>query len=327
MRTESVGPVTLTDLEPTAADFRTEFLAGLRKVPRQVPSKFFYDARGSRLFDQICELPEYYPTRTELDILTRNLTAIREFCGPRCRLVELGSGSSRKTRLLLDHLANVAGYVPIDISRTHLLQAATALASEYPELEILPVCADYAQPIRLPASGLEPWRNVIFFPGSTIGNFEPAEAITFLRHVATWCQPGDRMIIGADLEKSRALLERAYNDTRGLTAAFNLNLLVRANREVGANFDLDRFSHQAIYNTDQGRIEMALVSGSNHVVEVEGERFAFTAGERMLTEFSHKYRVADFAPLVNDAGWSVLHGWSDSRGWFGVFALELTKPK
>jgi dimethylhistidine N-methyltransferase len=323
MRMDTTGAVTLIDFEPAAADFRAEFTAGLRTRPRRLPCKFFYDERGSKLFDRICALPEYYPTRTEHGILAGNIGSIAALCGPECLLVELGSGSSAKTRLLLNELDRPAGYVPIDISRTHLQHAAAALAAEYPALEILPVCADYAQSISLPVPTRAARRTVIFFPGSTVGNFEPPDAVTFLQRVATWCQPGDRLLIGVDLEKSRDVLVPAYNDAGGITAAFNLNILVRANAELRADFRLDRFLHEAIYNTRHGRIEMHLVSTCAQTVTIERERFTFDRGERIVTEFSYKYRPARWVRLVQNAGWSVIARWSDPRQWFAVFALEL----
>lgn len=326
MRPETAGDIALTDLEPSAADFRAEFVAGLKQRPRRLPCKFFYDARGSALFDQICELPEYYPTRTELGILEQQMPAIAAFCGPDCLLVELGSGSSRKTRLLLDHLATPGGYVPIDISRAHLQQAALGLAAEYPALEILPVCADYAQAISLPRPESDVGRRVIFFPGSTIGNFEPEHASDFLRHIATWCEPGDRMIVGVDLAKPSRWVEPAYNDSRGVTAAFNLNLLARANTELGANFRPGRFAHRAVYDPRAGRIEMLLISTEKQTVEIDGERFDFAAGERVVTEFSYKYRPGQFERVAAAGGWSMVERWTDPRAWFGVFALELDHP-
>jgi dimethylhistidine N-methyltransferase len=319
----SAGGITLTDFEPTAADFRTEMIAGLRRRPRRLPSKFFYDERGSVLFNRICDLPEYYPTRTEFGILRKNLEAIREFCGAECMLVELGSGSGRKTRLVLAALENPAAYVPIDISRAHLQRAATRLQDDYPILEILPICADYAQAIRLPESWIQPARNVVFFPGSTIGNFEPSEVTMFLRHIASWCQPGDRLIVGVDLEKGRELLEPAYNDADGITAAFNLNLLARANRELRANFILDQFSHDAVYNPVHGRIEMHLISTRRQTVMIGDERVEFEPGEQIVTEFSYKFRPGHFVELAGAAGWSMLRRWSDPREWFSVFGLEL----
>jgi dimethylhistidine N-methyltransferase len=323
MRSATAGGITLIDLEPTAADFRAEFVAGLRQRPRKLPCKFFYDERGAALFDDICELPEYYLTRTELEILGNNLEAIRHFCGASCVLVEPGSGSSQKTRLLLDALEEPATYVPIDISRAHLQRTALALQHEYPGLKIVPFCADYAQAIQLPAPAVEGSRNVIFFPGSTIGNFEPDDATAFLQHMASWCEPGDRLLIGVDLEKDRQVVLPAYNDARGITAAFNLNLLARANRELGANFILEHFSHEAVYDVTQGRIEMHLVSARRQTVVIGHERAVFEAGERIVTEHSYKYEPAHFIEVADAADWSAIQQWSDAREWFGVFAFEL----
>lgn len=322
MSVETAGGPKLTDFHPTAADFRTEIVAGLQDRPRHLPCKFLYDERGSALFSEICTLPEYYPTRTEMSILRRDVGPIVEFCGAHCLLVELGSGNSSKTRLLLENLDHPAAYVPIDISRTQLQLAATALAQEHPTLEILPICADYAQRIQLPRPEAQPQRNVIFFPGSTIGNFEPSAAIDFLRHITAWCRRSDRLVIGVDLAKPRKHVEPAYNDSRGITAAFNLNLLVRANEELGANFRIDRFSHCAVYREAGQRIEMFLISKCDQTVQIGNDRFCFTKGERILTEYSYKYAPEAFERLAATAHWKVIHRWSDPRGWFGVFGLE-----
>src|SRR5437667_2621933 len=248
MRTEPGSEIVLNDFAPTPANFQAEFIAGLKQRPKILPCKFFYDERGSTLFDDICELEEYYLTRTETKILQDNIAEISALCGSDCVLVELGSGRSSKTRLLLDHLETPVAYVPIDISRPHLLRAAEAINGDYFPLQILPVCADYNQPLRLPVPARTPKRQVIFFPGSTIGNFEPHQAAAFLRRLAGACQSGDGLLIGVDLQKSRDILYAAYNDAQGVTAAFNLNLLLRANRELGASFNLEQFRHRAIYD-------------------------------------------------------------------------------
>lgn len=317
------GSRALLDLKPSAADLRTEFCAGLRARPRRLPCKFFYDDRGSRLFDRICELPEYYPTRTECGILADNAAAIAQRCGPGCLLVELGSGSSVKTRLLLDKLERPAGYMPVDISHTHLERAAAALARDYVALDILPVCADYRDVRRLPIDSFSAQRTTIFFPGSTIGNLEPADAAAFLRRIAVGCRAGDLLLIGVDLAKRRDLLEPAYNDASGVTAAFNRNLLERANRELGADFRVNAFAHEAIYNAGEGRIEMHLVSRRAQTVTIDGERYTFAPGERITTEYSYKYQPDVFVRLARTAGWDMAESWSDRRGWFGVFAFQL----
>jgi dimethylhistidine N-methyltransferase len=311
--------------ETRADDFQKEFLAGLRRRPKTLPCKFFYDARGSALFEQICRLDEYYPTRTETRIMRENIREIAALCGPRCLLIELGSGSSSKTRLLLEHLPELAAYVPVDISAPALRQAASALRDEF-AIEILPLCADYNRPVELPDSIALPERKVIFFPGSTIGNFHPGEACDFLRRIAGWCAPGDGLLIGVDLEKDRTVLERAYNDARGVTAAFNLNLLHRANRELGANFDLRQFRHRAMYNEDEGRIEMHLISACVQTPEVSGIPVCFEREERILTEFSYKDRGGRFQRLAEEAGWRAVKAWRDARDWFSVHFFVLDRP-
>jgi L-histidine Nalpha-methyltransferase len=313
----------LAEHAPETADFLAEMLAGLRLRPRRLPCKFLYDARGSQLFEQICTLPEYYLTRTEMEILAAHAPAMAGFCGPHCRLVELGSGSSVKTRWLLNVLESPAGYVPIDISRTLLVQTAAALCRRYPALPITPVFADYLELPSLPAGSAPCERAVVFFPGSTIGNFEPAEAVKLLRRIASWCRPGDRMLVGVDLEKSRSVVQPAYNDPGGVTAAFNRNILVRANAELGANFIVEHFFHDAVYNEDEDRIEMHLVSGLPQGVDLAGAHFRFEAGERMVTEYSYKHRPDRFVRIVRRAGWDFVQSWIDERGWFAVFALEL----
>lgn len=322
MKVELSGALVLRDFEPTPADLRSEFLAGLKQAPKQLPCKFFYDAEGSRLFDRICGLPEYYLTRTESHILRDNIGEIVALCGSRCLLVELGSGSSSKTRLLLDHLPDLSAYVPIDISRRHLLRAAQVLHQDYVPLEILPVCADYNQSIRLPTPVHASDRTLVFFPGSTIGNFEPKEATVFLQRVASWCAPGDGLLIGVDLAKSGTILEAAYNDPQGVTAAFNLNLLRRANRELEANFDVAQFRHSAVYNEAHERIEMRLVSQRRQRVVISGHEFHFGRGEPILTEYSHKFRLDRFHQLCSEAGWQARRSWSDRNRWFNISYLE-----
>ena len=318
MKTEPGSEIVLNDLAPTSANFQAEFIAGLKRRPKTLPCKFFYDERGSTLFDDICELKEYYLTRTETKILHDNIEEICAICGSDCVLVELGSGKSSKTRLLLDHLETPVAYVPIDISRPHLLRAAEAINGDYFPLQILPVCADYNQPLTLPVPARIPKRKVIFFPGSTIGNFEPRQAAAFLRRLATWCQPGDGLLIGVDLQKSRNILHAAYNDTRGVTAAFNLNLLRRANREIGASFILEQFRHRAIYDEANGRIEMHLVSQCQQRVVLAGEEIRFEEEETITTEYSYKYREEAFRALASAAGWRAQRTWIDEHRLFSV---------
>ena len=301
--------------------FREDVLQGLRRHPKCIPCKYLYDETGSRLFEQICELEEYYPTRTENGILRRHIGDIVALCGQNCLLVELGSGSSSKTRLLLDYLPAPAAYIPIDIAQEQLDAAANALAERYPGLEILPICADYHDALHLPKPRRNQRRTVLFFPGSTIGNLEPTEAGQFLHRLRRMTKTGDALLIGVDLRKARTLLEPAYNDSRGVTASFNLNLLCRINRELGANFDLEGFKHQAIYNAVQSRVEMHLVSLHPQTVTMGGQDFPFQAEEMIVTEHSYKYSIADFSRIAERAGYTVREYWCDPRKWFGVFFL------
>jgi len=313
--------VLLHDLEPVTDDFKAEVLAGLRRPRKQLPCKFFYDQRGSELFDQICELEEYYLTRTETAILFRNVREIASVIGANCLLIEYGSGSSLKTRILLDHLESPAGYVPIDISRAHLLRAAHAIRLRHPRLHVVPVCADYTESLTLPDSPRAPVRKVVFFPGSTIGNFDPWSARHFLAQARALAGPGSGLLIGVDLKKDPRLLHSAYNDAAGVTAEFNLNLLARINRELGADFAIDRFAHYAFYNPGPGRIEMHLLSLEEQTVHICGEAFNFTRGESIFTESSYKYTIEGFSRLAAEAGYRQTHCWMDAEKLFAVMYL------
>ncbi len=304
------------DHHPSASSLREEVLEGLARQPRSIPPKFFYDDRGSRLFDKICDQPEYYPTRTEVRLLKDNARDIAELVQRDCTLIELGSGSNQKVRLLLDIL-KPAAYVPVDISRDYLLQEARAVARDYPWLRVYAACADFSQALQLPHSAVVA-RKVAFFPGSSIGNFEPAAAHALLTNIARLVQPGGALLIGADLKKDPAILNAAYNDTQRITAAFNLNLLRRINRELGANFKLEQFTHQAFYNPRKGCVEMHLVSRMDQTVKVADRSFAFTAGESIHTENSYKYDPDEFATMVA-AGFELVQRWTDTQGRFGVF--------
>ena len=310
-------------LAPVAIDrdFARTVLEGLSRTPKALPPKLFYDARGSQLFDCICELEEYYPTRTEIAILAAHAAEIGELAGRRAVLVEFGSGSSVKVRLVLDELYDPAAYIPIDISAEHLETAAAALSEDYPDMPVLPVAADFTEPLRLPpveGGG----RHIGFFPGSTIGNFEPAEAEAFLAQARRLLGHGAALLIGVDLKKDEAVLEAAYDDAEGVTAAFNLNLLERINREAGGDVDMDGFAHRAFYNREKGRVEMHLESLRDQIVEVAGERIAFTAGETIHTESSYKYAPDEFAGLAERAGWRALRRWTDGQELFSVWLLE-----
>ena len=303
--------------------FLGEAMAGLKQPQKTLPCKYFYDLRGSQLFDQICELPEYYPTRTEAGIMEDHIADMAAVFGAGCLLIEYGSGSSTKTRILLDHLPPLAGYVPMDISREHLHQTAESLAAAYPALEILPLCADYTAPFELPEATRAVQSRVVYFPGSTIGNFHRPEAAAFLRRIAEVCGPGGGLLIGVDLRKPPLILEAAYNDVQGVTAAFNLNLLRRMNAELGADFDLEGFAHQAFYNEEIGRIEMHLRSLRAQTVCVGGESIPFEEDETIWTECSYKYSLPEFAALAASAGFAVRQVWTDSEQKFSVQYLTV----
>lgn len=304
------------DQHPEPADFLQEVIAGLRGQPRSVPPKFFYDETGSRLFDRICATPEYYPTRTEIGILRENVAAIVGHVGRDCLLIEPGSGNSAKVRELLTPLMPRV-YMPVDISRQYLRESAARLAREYPWLEVRAACADFTTGQRLPGIP-ERGRRVAFFPGSSVGNFEPAAARAFLAFLAETVGEDGGLLIGVDLKKDTAVLEAAYNDAEGATAAFNLNLLTRINRELHADFDLDGFAHHAFYNPEHGRVEMHLVSCGNQRVRIQGQRFEFRSGETIHTENSYKYTVQEFAALAAEAGFRQDAVWTDAESLFSV---------
>ncbi|GCE51159.1 dimethylhistidine N-methyltransferase [Thermosporothrix hazakensis] len=311
----------LYDFEPRLQTFREEVLQGLQKSPKELPSKYLYDEEGSRLFEQICEQEEYYLTRTEMSIMQEKLPEMVELIGPQALLIEYGSGNSMKTRMLLEALHDPAGYVPIDISRVFLLRAGMALVAAYPQLEVLPVCADYTSEFEIPTPQKPVARRVAYFPGSTIGNFDPEPARHFLSHVARACRGGG-LLIGVDLKKDFNLLHAAYNDRQQITARFNRHLLVRMNRELNANFQLDRFAHYSFYNPGEGRIEMHLVSLQNQIVRIGDVDIEFKRGESIWTENSYKYTLEEFALLAESAGFRVRQVWTDPQEWFSIQFLE-----
>jgi dimethylhistidine N-methyltransferase len=304
-------------------DFLSEVVAGLSRSQKTLPCKFLYDEDGSRVFNEICELEEYYPTRTETQILRENINEIAGLIGSECRLVEFGSGSSTKTRHLLTHLPSMCGYVPIDISEPQLLESAVQLANEFPGLDINPLAADYNGISEIPDLKRKPRRTVAFFPGSTIGNFDPLAAIAFMRNIAALCGNNGGLLIGVDRKKPRRILEPAYNDRKGVTARFNLGILARANRELGANFDLAAFRHHAPYNEEHGRIEMHLVSEREQIVNVDSQEFRFREGESITTEHSYKYTVPGFAALAWKAGFELVRNWEDRNHLFSVIFLRV----
>jgi dimethylhistidine N-methyltransferase len=316
------APRSVSPLE--SSDFFADVMAGLSGSPRSIPCKYFYDERGAMLFQKICELPEYYITRTEIDILDRNRADIASRLGPNIELIGLGTGAGTKTRILIEALESPAVYIPVDISERQLRESTVLFRKIFPNVEILPVCADYLQPVVLPSPSRKPARNVVYFPGSTIGNFEPNEALEFFHRIANVsCRDGG-LLIGVDLKKNQRVLEAAYNDSAGVTAQFNLNLLERVNRELAADFDLDQWRHRAIYNSSAGRIEMHLISEIDQFVHLDDQKFHFRRGEKIITEFSYKYAPEEFAELAGKAGFEFAQMWSDDAHLFGVFYFTCT---
>jgi dimethylhistidine N-methyltransferase len=309
------------ELPDPASPFAADVLKGLKSTPKRIPPKYFYDKAGCALFERITDLPEYYLTRSELRILEDNAAAIANYIPSGSALVEFGSGSSRKTRILLAATPQLAAYVPVDICGEMLEDEAAELRKEFPKLVISPVPADFAQPFDLPAS--VPAARVGFFPGSTIGNFEPHEAAAFLRHAGQILGRGATLIVGTDLQKDSRIINAAYNDAAGITRDFNLNILVRINRELDGKFDLGSFEHHAFYNRERHRIEMHLASSKRQKVRVAGETIEFRAGETIHTESSYKYSVDSFSALARGSGWTLVASWSDPDGYFCVHALAL----
>ncbi len=312
----------LTDFRPQPDDVLGDALAGLSATPKRLPSKYFYDAHGSRLFEEITHQPEYYLTRVEQALLDSRMDDIAAAIGHGAHVVEYGSGSGRKTLQLLEGLRDPVAYTPIEISPSMLMASTERLAIAFPHIEMLPVCADFTKPVELPPPQRPPRHKLVFFPGSTLGNFTHDEAVRILVAMRQTAGPRGQALIGIDLEKDTALLEAAYNDAAGVTAAFTLNLLVRLNREIGSNFDLDAFKHLAVYSHERGRIETFLVSQREQVVHVDGRSFQFADGEAMAVEYSHKYTDDGFAALVAEAGLKVVDGWNDPQDWFGLRLLQ-----
>ena len=318
---QSATEIQFYDFHPKPSDFYAEVINGLRKSPKIIPPKFFYDELGSRLFEQICGTPEYYPTRTERKILGDNAEEIAAVIGKHAYVIEPGSGSCEKIKLLLDTLVPKA-YVPMDISKDFLQASAQAISDEYPWLDVHAACIDFTQPLDLPFCPPDA-RKLAFFPGSSIGNFEPAQAITFMAQLANTVGRGGGLLIGVDLKKDKNILDDAYNDGRGVTAAFNLNLLQRINHELGAKFDLNLFEHQAFYNRAQGRIEMHLVSLEKQLVPVADSIVDFQPGESIHTESSYKYSVEEFQLLASAAGFMPVYVWTDTDSLFSVHYFEV----
>jgi len=307
-----------TNLSADRAAFLASVLAGLSQPQKTLECKYLYDAAGSELFDQICDLPEYYPTRTEIGILEDNQGAIAESLGSGVEIIELGSGASIKTRILLSALNAPRRYVPVDISEDFVLGVAAGLRADYPGLVVEPVVADFMAPFELPVK--TDAKRLLFFPGSTIGNLHRTDAASFLKSLRK--ETGaDKFLIGVDLKKDTAVLEAAYDDAAGVTADFNLNMLRRINRELGGTFDLGKFKHRALYNRTEGRVEMHLLSLADQSVRVVDQDFTFREGETIHTENSYKYGLGEFAKMVAAAGWDTQHVWTDDRDLFAVFLL------
>jgi len=300
-------------------NFRDEVLRGLSKSPRELPCKFFYDEAGAQLFQQICDLSEYYITRTEIGILRLHGAEMATALGPQIELIGLGTGAGTKTQILLEELERPAVYVPIDISKEQLEKSTARFRKMFPSLQILPVAADYLEPFELPLPRQLSSRSVVYFPGSTIGNFGPEVASEFLSRLVDLVGEGGGLLIGVDLQKDRHVLERAYNDSGGVTAQFNKNLLARINRELGGDFDLNRWHHHAVYNPAEGRIELYLISETDQTARIGAETLQFRAGEQILTEYSYKHTIGGFIMLARQAGFEFQHVWTDDARWFGVF--------
>lgn len=315
--------IQLYDLHPPIEDFRAEVLAGLSQLQKSISPKFLYDKRGAELFDQICTLDEYYLTRTEMMLLRTHATEIAELIEDGV-LIEFGSGSSQKVRILLDAIVSIINlpvYIALDISKQHLQESCVNLAATYPGLQAIAICTDYTQSLQLPEiATIQNKRKVGFFPGSSIGNLQPEEAIEFLKNARTLLQPQGGLLIGVDLKKSKDVLEPAYDDAKGISAAFALNLLTRINRELGADFDLNHFTYRAFYNPI-GRIEMYIVSLKDQVVHLADQEFSFWKGETLRTEYSYKYSVEEFQELAQAAGFQPKQVWLDPEQLFSLHYL------
>ncbi|UCH65020.1 MAG: L-histidine N(alpha)-methyltransferase [Ignavibacterium sp.] len=310
-----------TTEEAQQENILSEVIKGLSKPQKSLPSKLFYDERGSRLFDEICKLDEYYPTQTETKIMEDNIEEIASHIGDECVLVELGSGSSVKIRLLIDHLPTLAAYIPVDISSDHLINSTEDLKSDHPDLVVYPLNADYTKYFKLPAIS-ESYKTIdAFYPGSTIGNFTPKEAGDFLKRIVKTCGKNSGLLIGVDLKKDTEILNAAYNDSKGVTAEFNLNILKHINNRIDADFDVKSFTHHAFYNEEFGRIEMLLISKKDQCVSINGYKSYLKKEETILTEYSYKYSLDDFAEIV--AGiYNIEKIWVDKRKLFSVQFLR-----
>jgi L-histidine Nalpha-methyltransferase len=323
MVAENFARTGVAECQPQSETLVDEVLRGLRAHPKTISSLFFYDATGSGLFERICDLPEYYLTRAELDILREHAPEMSTLIGPDAMMIELGSGSSTKTKVLLDALPSLAVYVPVDISRSMLATSARVLAARYPRIEVLPICADFTGRFPVPAGSRPAARRAAFFPGSTIGNFDLPATVRLLQTIRDIVGPAGGLIIGVDVAKDPKVLQSAYDDSQGVTAAFNLNVLARLNREFGADFDLDAFVHRAPWNEAEQRIEMHLVSTRAQTVSICCHVIRFAAGETIRTELCHKYTSERFAEIIQTSGWNSSRVWLDSQERFSVHYLTV----
>ena len=323
MNAPSTANYRFHDLAPNVTSFLGDVLEDLSHPQKRLSAKYFYDERGSELFEAICDLPEYYPTRTELAIMRQHARSMATRIGPDALLIEYGSGSSTKTPILIDAM-QPAGYVPIDISRDQLMQSALALAQAHPELPVRAVCADYTRQLLLPNfDDIDQHHKLVYFPGSTIGNFDRNETDTFLRQIAQVVGANGGALIGVDLKKNLATLHAAYNDAASVTAAFNMNILTRINRELNGDFDLNGFRHHAFYDENLGRIEMHLLSLRAQAVTIAAKRFAFREGETIHTEISCKYGIEEFQTIARHAGLAASDVWTDPARLFSVHYLTV----
>lgn len=305
----------------TDQSFLNDVIRGLSQPKKELNCKYFYDEQGSRLFDQICELDEYYLTRTELAIMGAHAAEMAEQLGHGIALVEFGSGSSVKTKILLDQLCEPTAYMPLDISEEHLLKTTVGLRKLYPMVEIIPIIADFTKGFALPATKRPYSHAAVYFPGSTIGNFTPSQASQMLRRIVKILGRDGGLLIGIDLQKDPAIIEAAYNDVEGVTAEFNLNVLHRINRDLKADINVDQFRHKAVYNPDRGRVEISIVSQTDETIHIDDQEFFVRKGEEILTEYSHKYTIDGFAELASEAGFSLHKYWTDEQDYFAVLHL------
>jgi dimethylhistidine N-methyltransferase len=300
------------------SDELSSIIGGLQRPQKMISPKYFYDEAGSKLFEDITQLPEYYLTDTELAIMETHIGEMADIIGEQASLIEFGAGSGMKTRMLLEHMHAPAAYVPVDISEEHLLESQQSIQADFPEIEVLPVAADFLHTFELPNPGTMPRRNIVYFPGSTIGNFEDDDALELLRVMHEEAGEGGALLIGVDLQKDPGVIDDAYNDSAGVTAEFNLNMLRHLNREFGTDFDLDAFEHRATYKPDEGRVVVELVSGRQQAVRIGDADIEFADGESIITEYSHKYTLDGFAEMTAAARFRVERTWTDPREWFSV---------